>query len=886
MAEIPIGGRLHSTATGNVVAGANEILDDTINKKQSEINVETYRLVENINESLENLNPEQTEALSVAEKANSNEVKLSYFECETESNVAAKIIANATGYILSKGGSIKIKMINTNTASNVTLNINSTGAKTLYYNSELASSTNTWKNNEIIEVYFDGNNYYANIVSSDVRFSTGEKVKNVGIDDEPTAGSENLVKSGGVADIIYNKGKFVNDKGGIKELYFLDDTFVPYDLHLLYRTQDTSQLRFFNDQNELIAQTKVFAKDYDGIIPIYDSSTLGGADVIVGYVIVYWEYWKEGTNVVSGQLTTNVRDISCSPSIYAYLNSKDISSEIERATQAETILRTDINAIPSTIDTKITNNVYGIIVNHHIAEESSPNRADNLSIPSGKNIKIVIDNGIREFAYYNILVIEDGSTKKLNETALTAKYYTFDYLSQGTITSVIVSYNTVTTNGNTFLSVYDSDAVALPERTMYVDYLRKGKLSFGNSPIAPSMFDDTTLLANTLNSAFENYAILCKCSKYSFYPFNLNDIAQGRFVFKVNHNFRKIVIADGMTADEMAALINYQFTQPINRFNDAILNTIDGINASINTQMRVGEPSAIVSDDMQTLYVYCSSLYRYKSIDGINYVLDHNITIDGVQVTQDNPEYLMHVNVNYIDGVYYLIGTHGNHQPLVLWTSHDGWNFTKVGTLLEIGDTINSGGETIGNFGNTFLHKDAGTGKWYLYYEIAKSVGAVGWEICIATCPDITAERESGKYGVWTQYADNPAFPAGLDTYTSRTTGKGNPNIVCGLNNRPLKYNGKYYIYIHGNTSWGGVAIMRYYSTDLIHWTYDGIVYNNRDVPTAGETAPGNGDHCIVEFKGRTLLFYTWDINDYPRPEYVKLTIDDRPILELLSIMV
>lgn len=41
MGQIDIGGRLHSMATGNVVAGANEILDDEKEKKQSEINAET-----------------------------------------------------------------------------------------------------------------------------------------------------------------------------------------------------------------------------------------------------------------------------------------------------------------------------------------------------------------------------------------------------------------------------------------------------------------------------------------------------------------------------------------------------------------------------------------------------------------------------------------------------------------------------------------------------------------------------------------------------------------------------------------------------------------------------------------------------------------------------
>ena len=46
MANIDIGGRLHSTATGNVVAGANEILDDSKGKKQSVINAEVDTALE------------------------------------------------------------------------------------------------------------------------------------------------------------------------------------------------------------------------------------------------------------------------------------------------------------------------------------------------------------------------------------------------------------------------------------------------------------------------------------------------------------------------------------------------------------------------------------------------------------------------------------------------------------------------------------------------------------------------------------------------------------------------------------------------------------------------------------------------------------------------
>lgn len=196
---IDINGRLHSTEKNvNVVAGADEILDDTKNKKQSDINTETYALVNEINAKLATLSPEQQSALSVATKANKNEANLGYYVCDTEANVAAKIVANATGYMLAAGGSIKIKMNNTNDVTNATLNINSTGGRLLYYNGKIASATNTWEAGETVEVYFDGDNYYANNVSNGGKFSTGEKISDVGIDDEPTADSENLVKSGGV----------------------------------------------------------------------------------------------------------------------------------------------------------------------------------------------------------------------------------------------------------------------------------------------------------------------------------------------------------------------------------------------------------------------------------------------------------------------------------------------------------------------------------------------------------------------------------------------------------------------------------------------------------------------------------------------------------------
>ena len=138
------------------------------------------------------------------------QAQIGYFVCDTAAATAAKTIA-ATGYVLTTGGNIRIKMTNANTVDNATLNINSTGAKPLFYEGARASSTNTWAADEVLEIYYDGTNYQAKNVSP--TFKTGEKVNSVGVDDEPTAGSENVVKSGGVAN---RYGDYVEIKNYIK----------------------------------------------------------------------------------------------------------------------------------------------------------------------------------------------------------------------------------------------------------------------------------------------------------------------------------------------------------------------------------------------------------------------------------------------------------------------------------------------------------------------------------------------------------------------------------------------------------------------------------------------------------------------------------------------
>ena len=93
---------------------------------------------------------------------------LGYYECSTAAATAAKEVS-ASGYVLTNGGCIRIKMTNANTADSVTLNINSTGAKDLYYDGAQASASNSWEAGDILEVFYDGTQYqcasYASVLS-------------------------------------------------------------------------------------------------------------------------------------------------------------------------------------------------------------------------------------------------------------------------------------------------------------------------------------------------------------------------------------------------------------------------------------------------------------------------------------------------------------------------------------------------------------------------------------------------------------------------------------------------------------------------------------------------------------------------------------------------
>lgn len=86
---------------------------------------------------------------------------IGYVTCNTSAGTAAKVLTVTGLTSLTTGIRLLVKMTYNNTASNATLNINGLGAKPLYYNNTRVSGDNAWEAGEIVDIYYDGTNFYS-----------------------------------------------------------------------------------------------------------------------------------------------------------------------------------------------------------------------------------------------------------------------------------------------------------------------------------------------------------------------------------------------------------------------------------------------------------------------------------------------------------------------------------------------------------------------------------------------------------------------------------------------------------------------------------------------------------------------------------------------------
>lgn len=181
--------------------------------------------------------------------------QIGYYECDTAAGTAAKAITVAD-YALFAGGSMKVKFANKNTADNATLNINSQGAKALYYGGKAVSASNSWDNNEIVEIYYDGTSYYANNVEGNFKDGIFDISAYNLTEGQPTKYAtlaEALGTNGNNVPLIFRKGGMQ-----IKYVSTSDNKYVQY--RLMSQTFSTTESNWQGVDDEPADNSNNFAK--------------------------------------------------------------------------------------------------------------------------------------------------------------------------------------------------------------------------------------------------------------------------------------------------------------------------------------------------------------------------------------------------------------------------------------------------------------------------------------------------------------------------------------------------------------------------------------------------------------------------------------------------
>ena len=84
-----------------------------------------------------------------------------YGTCATAADTAAKVVTCADFDTLMAGVTIRVKFANGNTAQNPTVNINNTGAKSVYrFGNTAPVGDNTWEDGAVVELIYDGTSFF------------------------------------------------------------------------------------------------------------------------------------------------------------------------------------------------------------------------------------------------------------------------------------------------------------------------------------------------------------------------------------------------------------------------------------------------------------------------------------------------------------------------------------------------------------------------------------------------------------------------------------------------------------------------------------------------------------------------------------------------------
>jgi len=276
--------------------------------------------------------------------------------CTTGASTAAKT-GNAAWFSLEKGARVSVVFSNKNTASNPTLNINSTGAKNIFYGGNQITSSNLGLLNGYCEFVYDGTQYQLidsnqmadatsmTISGSDLllKDKLGNTLSTVaipdtGITDATTDGFGNAVVDFSIDDdnrtLYGKKERFVADTPLVvceTANNVAAKTAISADLTLL-SSNKTTLIVIFNQQN--LVGTPTFNLTYNGgssstgALPIYyngaqitsSNYTILFGTVLFTYKETYWELTSTTVEPFNGikdiKNTNSIRITALNSGIY------------------------------------------------------------------------------------------------------------------------------------------------------------------------------------------------------------------------------------------------------------------------------------------------------------------------------------------------------------------------------------------------------------------------------------------------------------------------------------------------------------------------------------------------------------------------------------------
>ena len=224
-----------------------------------------------------------------------------YAGCSTAASTAAKEINDLTGFSLRTGATIRVKFANSNTAQNPTLNVNNTGAKSIYkYGSSSAGITagSSWESGAVVTLTYDGTAWIMNDwIDAEFSVMTGAT--------SSTAGTSGLVPApaaGSQEKYLKGDGTWGNP-GGSRPIAYQLDTVTGTGGSYMHTTTDLPVTATMKATGIEVSDTTVFGGQIT--VTVNDGSITLSCPEVNGTSSVTVSVMQAGDAASGGQTVTS-----------------------------------------------------------------------------------------------------------------------------------------------------------------------------------------------------------------------------------------------------------------------------------------------------------------------------------------------------------------------------------------------------------------------------------------------------------------------------------------------------------------------------------------------------------------------------------------------------